>query len=328
MEGLVKTPARIKKFVPHSGANSPDLKQVRVSRTIPVLKPESFDQLAHDARNVLSALKLYSDLLAEPGILTESHSHYAQELQAVTDIAARLMERLAAPRRTGSRRPSAVSSQESAHGEVRAEATRIEIPAAVYPWQRECADNLGRELLAMRPLLAAIAGPRIELEIESLSCAGRSGLSSEDLTCVLMNLVRNACEAMPEGGKLRITAQYGDGLNFVDAGQAPDARPRSVVITVEDSGPGIPEDLREQVFTAGFTMRQSARKWPGTQHRGHGLSIVRGLIEAAGGTARISTSSRGARFELELPITSGMYETTDNRRLVADLDAKGCIECP
>jgi len=179
----------------------------------------------------------------------------------------------------------------------------------------------------MRPLLAAIAGPRIELEIESLPCAGRSGLSSEELTRVLMNLVRNAAEAMPEGGKLRITAQYGDGLSFVDEEQVPDARPRSVVITVEDSGPGIPEDLREQVFAAGFTTRESAREWPGAQHRGHGLSIVRGLIEAAGGRASVSSSSRGARIELELPITSGMYEITDNGGLVADAGAKGCIEC-
>ena len=111
----------------------------------------------------------------------------------------------------------------------------------------------------MRPLLAAIAGPRIELEIEALPCAGRSGLSSEDLTRVLLNLVRNASEAMPEGGKLRITAQYGDGLSFVDVGQVPDASPRSVVITVEDSGPGIPEELRERVFTAGFTTRNRSR---------------------------------------------------------------------
>jgi len=327
MQGLVKAPARIKKVIPHFDGNSSDLKQVRADLTVPVLKPEGFDELAHDARNVLSALKLYSDLLAEPGVLTASHSHYAQELQAVTDIAVRLMERLAAPRRMGSRRPPPVNAQRNLPGEVGVEAGRLEISGPVYPWQREGTDDLGRELLATRPLLAAIAGPRIDLEMESLSCGGRSGLSSENLTRALMNLVRNASEAMPEGGKVRITAQYGDGLSFVDVGQVPDVSPRSVVITVEDSGPGIPAGLREQVFTAGFTTRASAQSWPGAQHRGQGLSIVRGLIEAAGGTARVSSSSRGARFELELPITSGMYEITDNRGLVADSDAKGCIEC-
>jgi len=327
MQGLVKAPARIKKFVPHSSGTSPDLKAVRVGATVPVLKPEGFDQLAHDARNVLSALKLYGDLLAEPGVLTASHGHYAQELQAVTDIAVRLMERLAAPRRMRSRRPAPVSALGGSPGEAGGDAARHEISGPVYPWSREGSDDLGRELLAMRPLLAAIAGPRIELEIESLPCVGRSGLSSEDLTRALMNLVRNASEAMPEGGKLRITAQYGNGLSFVDVEQVPDVRPRSVVITVEDSGPGIPEGLREQVFTAGFTTRESARNWPGAQHRGHGLSIVRELIEAAGGTARVSSFSCGARFELEVPITSGMCKITDNRGLVADAGARGCIEC-
>ncbi len=327
MQGLAKTPTRIKKFVPHSDGNSPDLKETRVSRTIPILKPEAFDQLAHDARNVLSALKLYGDLLAEPGVLTASHSHYAQELQAVTDIAVRLMERLAAPRRAGSRRSAAANALANSPIQTGGDAVRFEIASPVYPWQREGADDLGRELLAMRPLLAAIAGPQVKLEIEALPCGGRSSLSSEDLTRALLNLVRNASEAMPEGGKLRLTAQYGDGLSFVDVGQVPDINPRSVVITVEDSGPGIPENLRERVFTAGFTTKQSSPNWPSTQHRGHGLSIVRELIEAAGGTARASSSSHGARIQLEVPITSGMYEITDNRGLVADAGAKGCIEC-
>jgi len=327
MQGLVKTPARIRKFVPHSGGNSPDQKQLRAARTVPVLKPEGFDQLAHDARNVLSALKLYGDLLAEPGVLTASHGHYAQELQAVTDVAARLVEKLAAPRRVGSHRSAPINTLANSPGESGVDAARPEISGPAYPWQLEGADDLGRELLAMRPLLAAIAGPRIELEIESLPCVGRSGLLSEDLTRALMNLVRNASEAMPDGGKLRITAQYGDGLSFVDEGQVPDMRPRSVVITVEDSGPGIPEGLREQVFAAGFTTRASSKSWPGAQHRGHGLSIVRELIEVAGGTVRVSSSSRGARVELEVPITSGMYEITDNHGLVADAGVKGCIEC-
>ncbi len=184
MQNLVKAPARIKKFVPHSGGNSPDLKPARVGRAIPVLKPEGFDQLAHDARNALSALKLYGDLLAEPGVLTSSHSHYAQELQAVTDIAVRLVERLAAPRRVGSRRSAPVSALNSLPGEPGVDIARTKISDQAYPWEQGGMDDPGRELLTMRPLLAAIAGPRIELEIESLPCAGRSGLSSEDLTRV------------------------------------------------------------------------------------------------------------------------------------------------
>jgi signal transduction histidine kinase len=133
----------------------------------------------------------------------------------------------------------------------------------------------------MQPLLAAIAGPRIDFEIETLPCGGRTWLSKEDLTRVMLNLVRNASESMPEMGKLRITAQYGDGLSFLEAGHRPAAGPHSVVVTAEDSGPGIPQDLREQVFKAGFTTRAAGSNWPEIPHRGLGLTIVRSLIEAA-----------------------------------------------
>jgi signal transduction histidine kinase len=317
MQALAKSPARITKFVPHStGATA--------NRISPILKPERFDQLAHDARNMLSALRLYCDLLAEPGVLTSDHGHYAQELLAVTETASRLVERLAAPRRTVSRRSALKGKlRPSLH------ATSSGAPALGEPWPGEAVDDLGAELRGMRPLLAAIAGPAIELEIETMSCGGRTWLSKEDLTRVMLNLARNAADAMPDRGRLRITAQYGDGLSFVEAGQIPVARPRSVVITVEDTGPGITDELREEIFKAGFTTHTKGSNWPGIPHNGLGLTIVRSLIEAAGGTVRAASSpAGGARLEVELPITSGMYELLDKSSLVADSSAKGCIECP
>jgi signal transduction histidine kinase len=331
MQGLAKLPTRITKFVPNSGDVSPRRVPPAPETPIPILKHERFDQLAHDARNVLSALRLYCDLLAEPGVLTSDHGHYAQELQAVTETASRLVERLAAPRRGGSQR-SLPKRYQNSRREVDASLSRQEPSDAITlaePWPGDIADDIGCELRSMRPLLAAIAGPRIELEIEALPCGGRTWLSKEDLTRVMLNLVRNASEAMPEEGKLRITAQYGDGLSFLETGRVPDALPHSVVIAVEDSGPGIPEDLREEVFKAGFTTRSTGSNWPEIPHRGLGLSIVRSLIEAAAGTARACPSpGGGARFELELPITSGMYEIIDTCVLVADSSGKGCIECP
>jgi signal transduction histidine kinase len=99
------------------------------------------------------------------------------------------------------------------------------------------------------------------------------------------------------------------------------------VIIVEDTGPGIPDDLREEIFKAGFTTREKRGNWPEVPHNGLGLTIVRSLIEAAGGTVHASSSpAGGARFELELPITSGMYEILDTGILVADSSEKGCIE--
>ncbi len=322
MQGLVKAPSRIGKFIPHSTGAVVDRSTSQPESSLPILKTEPFDQLAHDARNVLSAMKLYCELLAEPGVLSAGCTHYAQELQAVSDTAAQLLERLAAPRR-------AVSHQSTAAKERRnllQDASTQVGGAALNP---DSGSDLGAELVGMRPLLAGIAGPRIALEIETLPSPGRTRLSKEDLIRVMLNLVRNASEAMPTGGRVRITAQYGDGLSFLDAAQIPEGYPRSVLIAIEDSGPGIPAELRERVFEAGFTTRDTVPSWPGVQHRGLGLTIVRDLIGEAGGIARVCSSpGGGGRFELELPVTSGTCEIANPSGLVADSAEKGCIECP
>ena len=322
MQGLVKTQARIGKFIPHSTGVVVDRSNPQLESSIPILKTEPFDQLAHDARNVLSAMKLYCELLAEPGVLSASCTHYAQELQAVSDTASQLLERLAAPRRARSR-PGAVAAERR---NLPHDATPAGSSAELNPDQDS---DLGAELAAMRPLLAGIAGPRIALEIETLPCPGWTRLSKEDLTRVMLNLVRNAAEAMPRGGRVRITAQYGDGLSFLDGALIPEDHPRSVLIAIEDSGPGILAEHRDRIFAAGFTTRETASGWPAIQHRGLGLTIVRDLVEEAGGSVRTCPSpGGGGRFELELPVTSGTYGIADPSGLVADSTKKGCIECP
>jgi len=270
---------------------------------------------------VLSALKLYCELLGEPGVLTDGNCHYAQELEAISDTASKLVERLSAPWRAGSVRgvvPGAWTPGPDTEVSV-GEANPIHSAGLSGSFPADGVDDFGRELLEMRPLLAGIAGPRIDLEIATMPCGGRSRLSKEDFTRVMLNLVRNASDAMPQGGRLRITAQYGGGWSFLDPRLIPDECPQTVTITVEDSGPGIPESIREEIFSPGFTTRQAGASWPEQPHRGLGLSIVRLLVEAAGGTARAcSAARRGARFELELPITSGMYEIPNSGRLMAD----------
>src|ERR1700751_784781 len=121
MQGLIKSPARMKRFVPHSPVpgviDSKDVSANRPARkgrrSTPMLQPEDFAQRAHDTRNVLSALRLYCDLLAEPGVLTADNSHYAQELGAISDTASKLVERLSASRRSGLERGSKTSARRS-----------------------------------------------------------------------------------------------------------------------------------------------------------------------------------------------------------------------
>ena len=65
-------------------------------------------------------------------------------------------------------------------------------------------ENLAAELLANHNLLAALAGPTIALTVDVEGGARPVRLTGEDLTRVLVNLVKNAAEAMPAGGRIQI----------------------------------------------------------------------------------------------------------------------------
>lgn len=326
MPALAKPPAILPRFVPHvyngadAGAGSFLSSAPQSSTEIPD-RNNSLDQLAHDARNILSGLMLYSELLAAPGVLNTPHLHYAQELEGMADAAAHVLEKIiqgATPRSTPAPKLRKISEEQALP-------TPTAIPLAAVPVTDAAAD-----LRRLQPLLAAIAGPAVRLSVATMPCAGGTALAVEDLTRVLINLVRNAADAMPSGGHIRATAQYGDGLSFADP--ALTIVPSSVLLTVSDDGPGIPEALRAQVFDLGFSTRKNSANWPSPRRRGLGLSIVRNLVEAAGGAVRVTAShSGGARFEITLPfaepVTSGTCSTPSNRAFPADSNAKGCIEC-
>jgi signal transduction histidine kinase len=160
-------------------------------------------------------------------------------------------------------------------------------------------DSLAAELLANRNLLAALAGPAVTLTAEAQGGDKPVRLTGEDLTRVLVNLVKNAAEAMPSGGRIAL------GLHEFHAGA--ETAPW-LVLAIEDSGPGIPAKALEKVFESGYTSRSCGAPanggWAGT-HRGLGLAITRSIVEAAGGRIHAATrTSPGARFEIELPVRS------------------------
>ena len=158
-------------------------------------------------------------------------------------------------------------------------------------------DDFTAELRANRNLLASLVGPSISLVVDAEGGALPVQITREDLTRVLVNLVKNAAESMPEGGRITF------GLHEFHAGA--DSAPW-LVLTVEDNGPGIPQAALETVFESGYTTRAtehpSTGQWPGT-HRGLGLSITRSILEAAGGRIRAENHDAcGGRFIIELPV--------------------------
>jgi signal transduction histidine kinase len=99
----------------------------------------------------------------------------------------------------------------------------------------------------------------------------------------IANVVRNALEAMPHGGRLTITAH----------GEAGDA-----LIAVEDSGPGLTRSALAGVFEPLVTSKPLGL--------GLGLATARVLVENQRGSIRVATQrGAGARFEIRLPLARG-----------------------
>jgi signal transduction histidine kinase len=265
---------------------------------------ENLAEVAHDARNMVTALGLYCDLLQEPGVLAAPYAHYGSELRLVAAASRRLVEKLVtldmrdSDTRLSLDRNSVPPGLRGGSAFQGVAATEVQ-PRAVRPWDLMPAipiDDMAGELLANRNLLAALAGPAIALTVDAEGGRLPVRLTGEDLTRVLVNLVKNAAEAMPSGGRVQLSLRE----------QSTGASPRGgLLLTVNDSGPGVPVKALDKVFEAGFSSRNktSSGEWWGSTHRGLGLSITRSIIEAAGGRIVVANSQpAGASFRIELPV--------------------------
>jgi signal transduction histidine kinase len=96
---------------------------------------------------------------------------------------------------------------------------------------------------------------------------------------IIYNLVNNAVQAMPEGGKLTIHV-------YKEA--------KGVLISVKDTGVGIPEDVKDKLFTPMFTTKAKGQ--------GFGLAVIKRMTEALGGTVAFkSQEGKGTIFIIHLP---------------------------
>ncbi|NDJ24492.1 response regulator [Nostoc sp. B(2019)] len=118
---------------------------------------------------------------------------------------------------------------------------------------------------------------------------------------VLMNLCVNARDAMPNGGTLRISAENAFfDENYARMNLEAQIGPY-VVITVSDTGVGIPAEILDRIFEPFFTTKEVGK---GT---GLGLSTVIGIIKSHGGFVNVSSEvGNGTRFQVYLPAAEGM----------------------
>ncbi|OCC14640.1 sensor histidine kinase [Dissulfuribacter thermophilus] len=108
---------------------------------------------------------------------------------------------------------------------------------------------------------------------------------------IVLNLLINAAEAIEGPGTILVSTEYKEGpFSLGD-------RRSFIRFTVEDTGHGIPEDLKNKIFEPFFTTKQRGK---GT---GLGLSITRGIVQRHGGKISCeSQEGRGTKFTIEIPV--------------------------
>jgi PAS domain S-box-containing protein len=106
--------------------------------------------------------------------------------------------------------------------------------------------------------------------------------STNQMRQVMLNLIKNAKEAMPKGGTLTVRTSREDS---------------KVLIHIQDTGVGIPEELRDKIFEAFFTTKQKVKGV------GLGLSVCYGIIKDHGGEIKVASEvDKGTTFTIHLPI--------------------------
>ncbi|HEX4613361.1 MAG TPA: PAS domain S-box protein, partial [Urbifossiella sp.] len=157
-------------------------------------------------------------------------------------------------------------------------------------------DVVGRAVGLLRRLI----GEDVTLVTEFDPAAGRIKADPGQIEQVLMNLVVNARDAMPRGGRLTVATRAAE-LRADDPGRAPDCRPgRYVVLEVADTGCGMTDEVKARIFEPFFTTKGVG------QGTGLGLAMVYGVAKTYGGHVGVeSRVGAGSVFRVVLPAEAG-----------------------
>ena len=220
--------------------------------------------VAHDFNNLLTVITGYSDLLLAKPELQETHRTALEEI------------------RRSAERGGALT------GQLLAFSRRQPLQARSI--------HLNELVLHIEKLLRRLIGEDIELV--TIPAAGQDMVEADAgrLEQVIMNLVVNARDAMPDGGKLTIetgTVQLGANFSAKQLGVKPGAY---VTISVVDTGTGMDEETKSHLFEPFFTTKSPGR---GT---GLGLATAYGIIRQSGGAIGIySEPGLGTTARIYLP---------------------------
>ena len=227
--------------------------------------------VAHDFNNLLTAIMGYSQMSLREAPPESNLNNNLQEIQQATGRAANLTNQLLAFSRHQVIEPQVI--------------------------------DLNDLIINLDKMLRRLIGEDIELV--TLPAADLQPVKADpgQIEQILVNLVVNARDAMPEAGKLTIeTANVTLDAEYVrQHGGA--SLGRHVMLTVSDTGMGISEEDQEHIFEPFFTTKEVGK---GT---GLGLATCYGIIQQSGGHMEVSSEpGQGTSFKVYLPVTEETYE--------------------
>jgi two-component system, cell cycle sensor histidine kinase and response regulator CckA len=241
----------------------------RESHLVQAQKMEAVGRLAggvaHDINNYLAAIRAQAELVLRKPVPPESLRDKMTAVIGSVDNAAVLIQRLLAFGRRQPVRPEVVCLNQ-----------------VVEAWRRMATDTLGDDTTLethLEPDLWNVLVDRGQMEQ------------------VLVNLLVNAREAMPRGGRLSIVTENASFPEPTPADPVATAGDY-VVLSVADSGPGIPTELHDRIFEPFFTTKEQRG------NSGLGLATVYGIVKQSGGNIwATNPAGGGARFDVYLPRT-------------------------
>ncbi len=220
--------------------------------------------VAHDFNNLLAVINGHTELLLDS--TPKEHEHYPQ-LLAVNHAG---------------KRAASLTSQLLAFGRT-------------HPFVKSRLD-LNEAVKSSSQLLSRLIGPNIELCYELDPGVPRIEADPSQLEQVIMNLVVNACDAMPHGGTLTLSSSpvWVDATNQTEYSGVPQGL--YVSLWVRDTGSGMTGETKERLFEPFYTTKDVGK---GT---GLGLAVVHGVMSQCGGHVRVnSTVGCGTTFQLLFP---------------------------
>jgi len=228
--------------------------------------------VAHDFNNVLTAITLYSDLLLEQG--PRPPRREAEEIHMAAQRGAAVVRHLLAFARQQPMRPRVVSLKDV--------------------------------VASMRGMLEPLLGGDVELVTRFSEAEDAVRLDPAQMQEVILNLVLNARDAMPRGGRVRIETGSRT-LTAPSARRHPGLRAgRYVTLSVSDTGLGMDESVRARIFEPFFTTKKDGGG------SGLGMAMVYGIVTQSGGTVTVNSKpGKGTQATILLPRAPAQPEAVE-----------------